>query len=99
MIPTGTILEKLNQLIKGRKILMSKFKREDRYLVLKIKDVEAYLSDCEKECLSEILSTIHLSRKTPQKASVIIECDWPEYEIVWAMIKARINKEDEDHTK
>ncbi len=59
--------------------MTAEFKREDRYIVLKLKRLpkeEAdYLRDCHKNAMVE---------------SVVVESDWPEYQLVWAMIEHRM---------
>jgi hypothetical protein len=69
---------------------MSKFQREDRYLVLKRKDLEK-LDHRMQGQLNEWLdrATIEL----PQRKYVVVESDWPEYETVFKMIEDRVNKE------
>ena len=58
---------------------MSEFKREDRYIVLKLKrlpkDEAEYLRDCHPKAMVE---------------GVVVEHDWPEYHLVWTMIEHRM---------
>lgn len=58
---------------------MSEFKREERYMVLKLSrlpsDEAEYLRDCMKSAMVEC---------------VVIEKDWPEFEPTWAAIEARM---------
>lgn len=58
---------------------MSEFKREERYMVLKLSrlpsDEAEYLRDCMKSAMVEC---------------VVIEKDWPEFESTWAAIEARM---------
>ena len=58
---------------------MSEFKREERYIVLKLKrlpnDEAEYLRDCHPKSMVEC---------------VVVEHDWPEYHLVWAMIEHRM---------
>ena len=58
---------------------MSEFKREDRYIVLKLnrlpKDEVEYLRDCHPKAMVEC---------------VVVEHDWPECQLVWAMIEHRM---------
>ncbi|MDR6580025.1 hypothetical protein [Pseudomonas extremaustralis] len=58
---------------------MSEFKREERYIVLKLKclpkDEAEYLRDCHPKAMVEC---------------VVVEHDWPEYHLVWAMIAHRM---------
>lgn len=58
---------------------MKEFKREHRYFVLKLKDLNPLLR--------------WLINFLPRRTAVVIEEDWPEYEAVWAMIEARVQKE------
>lgn len=55
------------------------FQREDRYIVLKLnrlpKDEAEYLRDCHAKSMVKC---------------VVIEHDWPEYQLVWAMIEHRM---------
>lgn len=64
---------------------MNKFQRENRYLVFKIKDIEAADS---KMPIKEILTSISL--ELPDRQYVVVESDWPEYEQVWNMLEARM---------
>lgn len=62
---------------------MSKlFKREDRYVVIKLKDLASW----QREGLEHFLNGAAI--KTRECA--VVESDWPEYEPVWAMIEARM---------
>lgn len=58
---------------------MSEFNREDRYIVLKLnrlpKDEVEYLRDCHPKAMVEC---------------VVVEHDWPEYQLVWTMIEHRM---------
>ena len=72
---------------------MSKFKREPRYLVFKIKDALAHLSASELSQLKKIGQKIDAGRADEGKApfnAVVIEQDWPEFEPTWAAIEARM---------
>lgn len=55
------------------------FLREDRYIVLKLnrlpKDETEYLRDCQAKAMVDC---------------VVVEHDWPEYHLVWAMIEHRM---------
>lgn len=70
---------------------MSQFIREDRYLVLKRSDIAA-LSTALQERLFDIASIIHSNRLAAHKQPlqcVVVEHDWPEYEVVWKLIEDR----------
>lgn len=72
--------------------------REERYVVLKIKDIEHFLSTSQKDDLHDIRGTIDAYRRMTKKGelkAVVVESDWPEYERVWKMIEARINMENQ----
>lgn len=72
---------------------MPDFKREDRYLVMKRSDIEKYLPDDKKKLLDFIAGNIRdgraLDGKEPLQC-VVVEHDWPEYEMTWAWIEARV---------
>lgn len=73
---------------------MSSFEREDRYLVLKRTDVEDGLAAHEKDELNRLVGFINARRvsyhlKHPLRA-VVVEHDWPEYELVWKLIEMRM---------
>lgn len=57
----------------------STFQREDRYIVLKLKrlpsDEAEYIRDCHPKAMVDC---------------VVVERDWPEYHLVWAMIEHRM---------
>lgn len=61
---------------------MSDFKREERYIVIKVKDLK-YASAENK--LLRVLQDAGI----PTRRCVVVEADWPEYETVWKMIEAR----------
>lgn len=69
------------------------FKREPRYVVFKIKDVLAHLSTCEIDRLQEFGEKCAAGRASegkPPLNAVVVEQDWPEFELTWAMIEARM---------
>lgn len=73
---------------------MSRFRRELRYLVFKLKDIDRYLSPREREMLVSIENKIIAARdkeRRPQLSTVVVERDWPEFEVVWGMIEARMS--------
>lgn len=65
---------------------MAEFKREDRYIVIKLKDLQKIggLTKMEQEYLDGILSVL------PERKYVVVEDTWPEYEQVWKMIEERV---------
>jgi hypothetical protein len=71
------------------------FKREQRYLILKISDLDKYLRPQQCELLNQIAETINVGRLLEHKPTlnaVVVEDDWPEYEIVWSMLEERCKK-------
>jgi hypothetical protein len=66
---------------------MTEFKREDRYLVIKRKDL-AKLSPLSKLKFNEWFEdNLHA---LPDRKYVVVESDWLEYETVFKMIEARV---------
>ena len=68
--------------------------REHRYYVAKKKDVEKYLSDEQQLQFDRLLTKIRVGRLNDGKSdaqTVCVDSDWPEYEIVWKMIEARVD--------
>lgn len=85
--------EPCSQGIKENAMLTDEFKREPRYIVLKIKDVLAHLSACQLDRLQEIGETVATGRSADGKPPlnvVVVEQDWPEFEQTWAAIEARM---------
>ena len=73
--------------------MTQEFEREQRYVVLKVKDVMQRLSEKDILTLARILDEIDAYRKSIGKKSlecVVIESDWPEYEPTWRTIEARV---------
>lgn len=70
------------------------FKREERYIVLKLSDVEhAQLSSMERNALKNIIRYVAEHRQETGKQPlycVIVESDWPEYEPTWKAIERRM---------
>lgn len=73
---------------------MTDFKREDRYLVLKRSDICNSLTELEQHLLSCIAAKVHRYRtETMEKEPlhcVVVEKDWPEYELAWKAIEERM---------
>lgn len=71
-------------------------KRELRYIVLKIKDVNKALSPKQENLLQELCGIVDAYRHTRGKNDlecVVVENDWPEYEPVWKMLEKRFDNE------
>jgi len=76
--------------------------RENRYYVFKCKDVYKYLSVTEQTILGTLLGEVYLRRQKDGKKDldcVVVEHDWPEYEIVWKMIEDRVDGVEEEHPR
>lgn len=68
------------------------FQREERYIVLKHKDIDL-LSYEDKAALSRIcqyIEVIRVERGAAEIKCVVVEHDWPEYEYVWGLIQYRL---------
>lgn len=78
---------------KSLPIQPSKFKREDRYLVIKRNDIQLFLSEHKQKQLSDLASQVadgrHSDGRKPLEC-VVVESDWPEYQPVWQMIADRM---------
>lgn len=63
--------------------MMSEFKREERYIVVKLK----HLAGLQVAPLRNFLRENHV----PTLDCVVVESDWPEYEKVWQSIERRMS--------
>ena len=73
--------------------MSTEFKREDRYIVFKLADVEKDFFPSEISQLLELYETQQSMRKLngkPPLDCVVVESDWPEYEPTWKAIEARV---------
>jgi len=74
---------------------MSEFKREYRYQVIKLSDLERTpLSSKQKQTLLEVIQRVHDQRVSDGKGGlecVVVESDWPEYEPTWKAIEKRMS--------
>lgn len=73
---------------------MPEFERENRYLVLRRRDISDSLTELEQQILREIVTKVRLYRegimqKQPLQC-VVVEHDWPEYEPTWEAIRRRV---------
>lgn len=76
---------------------MPEFKREARYIVFKLADMEKYVSQTGFDAVMKVGAAIALGRTIDRKPpfnAVVVEQDWPEFEPVWAMIEARMAGQD-----
>ena len=73
--------------------MSTEFKREERYIVFKMSDVERYLTDADRAYLAMMKNEIDAGRDCANKPpfkGLIVESDWPEYEPTWRAIEARV---------
>lgn len=80
---------------------MSQFKREARYAVFKLKDMLQYLTQAEISELYRMGGKIAARRRhdgRPPLNAVVVEQDWPEFEMVWASIERRMSAEEKAPT-
>ena len=71
------------------------FEREERYIVFK----KSHLSDEQLAKVERLIAEGRQSSSShdwplPTVECVVVERDWPEYETVWAMIEARVSREN-----
>ncbi len=69
------------------------FVREPRYVVIKLKDIAAYLDDTDCDAIQRIGEDIATARRhdgKPPFNAVVVEQDWPEFDLVWLMIEKRM---------
>lgn len=72
---------------------MTEFKREPRYIVLKVKDLENYCNTEAMVALRRIGERIAEGRRDhgkPPFNAVVVEQDWPEFEPTWEAIEGRM---------
>lgn len=75
---------------------MSIFKWESRYVVFKLKDLEKYLPFTIMWDITNIGNFLAVGRKRDGKApfnALVIEQDWPEFDIARDLIEARVRRE------
>lgn len=74
------------------------FQREDRYIVIKRKDLDALSSapgETHYYTISKLMVLLDmLVKHLPKRECLVIESDWPEYEPAWAAIQARVTGEN-----
>lgn len=73
--------------------MSTEFKREERYLVFKLSDVEEHFTPGERQQLARLAEVQRVGRGDsgkPLLECVVVEADWPEYEPTWRAIEARV---------
>lgn len=81
---------------------MSDFKREPRYVVFKITDLHQYCSSFNIESIERVGNIIAEGRAIDGKSpfnAVVVEQDWPEFDMVWAAIEARMTAANGESAK
>ena len=69
-------------------------KREKRYIVLKLKDILAALTEDEQYQMQALAARVSVSRYMRGASDlkcVVVEHDWPEYEPTWDAITRRMD--------
>lgn len=69
-------------------------RREERYTVIKNRDISRYLTFTEAATLVDLCKKINQERIVDGRGEikcVVVEHDWPEYEPTWAALAARID--------
>lgn len=71
-------------------------KRENRYLIIKRSDLEKVgITRTASNTINFWAEKVELFRKSqgkPPLECVVVESDWPEYELVWELIRLRVEK-------
>jgi hypothetical protein len=73
--------------------MSTEFKREERYSVFKLSDVEEHFTPGERQQLARLAEVQRVGRSEagkPPLECVVVEADWPEYEPTWKAIEARM---------
>ena len=72
-------------------------KREQRYIVLKLKDIAAAgltrLDAKELKIICDKVTGARIHRGKAMMDAVVVESDWPEYEPTWQAIERRVDDE------
>ena len=71
-------------------------KREIRYVVIKLKDLQVALTETEEQILFKLASKVENTRIQYGRGTmktVVIEHDWPEYEPTWQALEQRVDAE------
>lgn len=66
------------------------FEKEDRYVVIKRKDIKKYLGTRDLTQLNTILDKIEMCRKLDARRNlecVVVESDWKCYGEVWKLVE------------
>ena len=72
--------------------LADPFQREDRYIVIKRSDMDKAPAELRRS-FSTQCRKLHdgmFKHGAPARQFVVVESDWPEYHLVWAMLEHRM---------
>lgn len=69
---------------------MSNFEKEERYVVIKISDLEQLSSEVGED-VREDLRVFMSSYPIPTRECVVVESDWPNYDHVWGTVEQVAN--------
>lgn len=75
---------------------MKDFEREGRYMVVKLSKLGKDFNEDGMQRSDIIYRNAHFGKALVD--CVVIEKDWPEYEIVWKMLEERMSKETKQNT-
>ncbi len=67
---------------------------------IKLKDLEAALTETENEILFKLASKVERMRMKQGRGmmkAVVIEHDWPEYDPTWQALEQRVDALEENH--
>lgn len=70
------------------------FKREQRYIVFKLTDLQKHIEPSDLFNLQQIGRTVGAGREQDGKSPLeclVVESDWPEYEPTWRAIEQRVS--------
>ena len=73
---------------------MKNFEREERYMVVKLSRLSEEFNEDGMQRADVIYRNAHFGKALVD--CVVIEKDWPEYEIVWKMLEERFQRESNE---
>jgi hypothetical protein len=69
---------------------MAEFERENRYIVIKRSDLDKLYKDPTKYATTFGHALALIAPHLPPRQFVVVESDWPEYNLVWMMLEHRM---------
>lgn len=72
--------------------MSTEFKREDRYFLIKRSDIDRAPLPAKATILGAMVNLEEAITRAdlPRRQFLVVESDWPEYELVWQMIESRV---------